>query len=480
MKFGLSKLRILVALSSGLMIACGVAHAQSVPAKALFISDIHFDPFHDPAKVSALAAAPVSAWEAILATPDSPTQAVDHDALQTACKVKTVNTPYSLLASTMNEVKKDAAGARFVTMSGDLLTHQWNCRFTTTMPSATHAQFEAFMEKAMEFEANELDKALPHVPVYFAMGNNDSNCDDYKLDTNTAFLQAVERIVSHGVGAAWNAAAAKSFETGGYYSVTMAAPMRRTRLIVVNDMYLASSYKSCAGKPDDAPAKAEIRWLAAQMDAARRLHQRVWVMGHIPPGVNPFATAKKSPQKICAPAGTDGAGPAMFMVDESLGDTIVKNADIVKLTIFGHTHSDEMRLLVNGDKSVVVKVVPSITPVYGNNPAFVVAQVDPATSTMADYTVFAALDATGSSWAKEYTFSETYGHTGFTPATLSTEIDGFRADSKMETAQSKAYLRFYASEPPLVQPSPVYWQASVCAMTHNHAADFAGCICGAQ
>jgi sphingomyelin phosphodiesterase acid-like 3 len=477
MTFPSARVRGVLALC--LLLACGLAHAQSAQPKALLISDIHFDPFHDPAKVSKLAAAPVSAWESILASPDSPTQAADHAALQTACKTQTVNTPYSLLASTMQALKQDAAGVHFVTMSGDFLTHQFNCRFANTMPSATHAQFEEFMEKAMEFEAAEIEKTLPHVPVYFAMGNNDSNCDDYHLDTNTAYLQAVEGIASRGVGSAWTAAAAKSFATGGYYSVMMAEPMQRTRLIVVNDLFLASTYKSCANTPNDAPAKAQMQWLQQQMDAARRLHQRVWVMGHIPPGVNPFATAKKSPLKICAPAGTADAGPAMFMVDESLGDTLVKNADIIKLAIFGHTHSDEMKLLGAGENSVAVKIVPSITPVYGNNPAFLVAQVDPATATMTDYTAFAAPDAAGSSWTKEYTFSETYGHTGFTPATLSALMDGFSADPGMTTPQSQAYLRFYASKP-LPALSPLFWVASVCGMTNEHAADFANCICGAH
>jgi sphingomyelin phosphodiesterase acid-like 3 len=467
------------ALTLCFLLAYGLAHAQSAQPKALLISDIHFDPFHDPAKVSQLAAAPVSAWEAILASPDSPTQAADHAALQTACKTTSVNTPYSLLASTMRALRQDAVDVRFATMSGDFLTHQFNCRFANTMPSATHAQFEAFMEKAMEFEASELEKALPRIPVYFAMGNNDSNCDDYKLDTNTAYLQALDGIASRGVGSAWNAAAAKSFATGGYYSVMMAPPMQRTRLIVVNDLFLASTYKSCANTVDEAPAKAQMQWLQEQLDAARRLHQRVWVMGHIPPGVNPFATAKKSPLKICAPVGTPDAGPAMFMVNESLGDTLVKNADVVKLAIFGHTHSDEMKLLGTGDQRVAVKVVPAITPVYGNNPTFLVAQVDPATATMTDYTAFAAPDAAGSSWAKEYTFSETYGHTGFTPATLGAVMDGFRADASMATPQSQAYLRFYASKP-LPSLSPVFWEAAVCSMTNEHAADFAGCICGAH
>ncbi len=174
---------------------------------------------------------------------------------------------------------------------------------------------------------------------------------------------------------------------------------------------------------------------------------------------------------------TDGGGPAMFMANESLGDTLAANGDIIQLAIFAHTHRDEMRLFGAGDTAVAVKLVPSITPYNGNDPAFTVAQVDPVTAVMADYTVIAASDARGSSWAKEYTFSEAYGHTGFTPATLGPLIAGFRADTGDEAPASQAYLHFYTTGGPPVSLPGMIWQAGVCALTNEHAVDFVGCVC---
>jgi sphingomyelin phosphodiesterase acid-like 3 len=258
----------------------------------------------------------------------------------------------------------------------------------------------------------------------------------------------------------------------------MAAPMQRTRLIVVNDIFLAPKYASCAGKPDGAPGAAQIEWLKKQLSEARRLHQRVWVTGHIPPGGNPYATAKKGLLKICSPAGSDDAGPAMFLASESLGDTLTKNADVIRLAIFAHTHMDEFRLFGPQGAGVAVKLVPSITPYNGNNPAFTVAQVDPATAEVADYTVIAAGDEHGSSWAKEYTFSEAYGHRGFTPATLQSVIDGFRADAGDQAPASHAYQRYYSTGSAAIVAPGLIWQAGVCALTNEHAADYAGCACG--
>jgi len=464
--------------------ACGVAQAAGTPSApvlpkalphALMISDIHFDPFHDPAKVGQLAAAPVSAWEAILASPDSATQATDFAAIQKTCKGKPEpDTSYALLVSALQAIKQNAPGARFVTVSGDLLAHEFACRFTATVPSATPAQYDAFIEKTMQYVAGKLEQTLPRATLYLSLGNNDSNCGDYKLDTDTPFLAAVAKIVGRGVGAAWNADAAKSFGVGGYYSVTMAAPMQSTRLIVVNDIFLGNTFTTCGGKADPAPAAQQMQWLQQQLDEARTLHQRVWLMGHIPPGVNPYTTLRHGPEAFCK-----AGSPAMFMATEVLGDTLVKNADVVKLAIFAHTHMDELRLLGPAGHDVAVKMVPSIAPVNGNLPAFMVAQVDPATATLADYTVFNSSDDVGTMWLKEYTFSTTYGHEGFTPETLRAVTDAFRTDATAETPQSKAYIHFFPSSAPVEELTPL-WPGYVCALTNEHAVDYRDCVCGGK
>jgi len=467
-----------------LLLSCAAYAAPGTRAKtasALMISDIHFDPFHDPEKVKALAAAPESGWETILASPDSASQQKDLDALQTVCKAKGEDTSYALLASALQAIRSSAQGVRFVTVSGDLLAHHFTCRFQQTMPGATPAEFDSFVEKTMQYQAEQLQKALPHATLYLSLGNNDSNCDDYKLDTGTPFLEAVAKIVGRGVGSTWTAGAAKEFATGGYYSVTMAAPMQRTRLIVVNDIFLSSGYAHCSGKADAEPGAAQMQWLQQQLDSARKLHQRVWVMGHIPPGVNPYSTLTKGPTAVCR-----GAQPKMFMASEVLGYTLANNASEIQLAIFGHTHMDELRLIGPEKKTaearnqaVALKVVPSISPVNGNRPSFTVAMVDPATATLTDYTVYAATDYQGSAWPQEYTFSAAYGHSGFTPETLRQVIAGFSADRTATTSASQTYLKAYTSGALTRELAP-FWPAYVCALGNTHAADYTACVCGGK
>jgi sphingomyelin phosphodiesterase acid-like 3 len=66
---------------------------------ALFVSDIHFDPFQDPAKAAKLKAAPVSEWNAILAGPTPADQAARFVEVQKTCKVRGADTSYALYES---------------------------------------------------------------------------------------------------------------------------------------------------------------------------------------------------------------------------------------------------------------------------------------------------------------------------------------------------------------------------------------------
>lgn len=468
--------------STALLLAQTSAAPAPATIPALFLSDIHLDPYADPAKVSKLNAAPASGWAAILAAPASPTQAADSAALQKACPVRGVDTPNVLWQSSLRALHTDAAHAKFVTLSGDLLAHSFDCKFKTLLPAAPHADYVAFTEKTIRYIVTGLRESLPGVPIYVAMGNNDSGCTDYQLDaTHDAFLALAAKIVAEALPAdlpqADRAAVLTDFATGGYYNVPL-ADVPHTRLIVLDDLFLSPTYATCGGKPDPAPATAQIAWLTAQLAAAREHREHVWVMGHIPPGVNLYATARKF-TNICA-----GGKPQMFLGSEALAETIAGNADVIRLALFGHTHSDEMRVLAPepaasaGAPGVPVKVVASITPVNGNRPTFTLAKIDPATATLVDYTVVMASNLTGiaTTWAPEYTYSSAYHQPAFDSAAVSALISGFQADPSAKTAASQAYMGSYfpGDISPILQ---LAWPQYACSLDRDSAASFAACVC---
>jgi sphingomyelin phosphodiesterase acid-like 3 len=471
----------LIAQSPGASQTASAAH-PTVPA--LFLSDIHLDPFADPAKVAKLNASPVADWPAILSAPASPTQAKDFAALQEACPTKGIDTPWVLWQSSLTAIHGDASQARFVTVSGDLLAHSFGCKFEKLVPTAQPGDYVAFTEKTVRTIVSTLRAALPGVPVYVAMGNNDSGCGDYTLDAaHDAFLGLVAKVVAEALPAADRAPVLRDFAAGGYYNVPL-APMPHTRLVVLDDLFLSGKYTTCSGKSDPAPAAAQLAWLTRQLAMARQQHEQVWVMGHIPPGVDVYASAKKS-GNACI-----GGKPQMFLASDALADLLARNADIIRLALFGHTHADEMRLLSPESSStmpaaqtvlgVPLKGIASITPINGNRPSFTLALIDTASAALVDYSVFMASNSTGvgTAWSKEYTYSTTYYKPAFDAASLATLITGFQSDPTAKTAASQAYVSHYFPGTPSAALQFV-WPQYACSLDHDSAAGFSACACGA-
>jgi sphingomyelin phosphodiesterase acid-like 3 len=216
---------------------------------------------------------------------------------------------------------------------------------------------------------------------------------------------------------------------------------------------------------------------------ARRDKQKVWVLGHIPPGIDPYSTVAKLVD-VC------GGKPAVtFLSSDALAQTIAEFGDVVQLAVFAHTHMDELRLLRPGKSSdtqqaatlkpVPLKMVPSISPVDGNNPAFTVAMVDPSTAVMTDYHVFASSDFAGTSWFDEYDFNQAYNKASFAAAPVEKLVEEFHADPKAESSASQAYLHNFFGKADHMDLK-LFWPQYVCAMANMTPESYKACVCAAQ
>jgi len=317
------------------------------------------------------------------------------------------------------------------------------------------------------------------MPVYVALGNNDSGCADYQLDPNSAFLRDLAPVVASALPPSDRAAVLDRFPVDGAYSVSLAPALPRTRLIVLNDLFFSRRYRTCAGADDPAPAAASLAWLRQQLVQAQRSGQRVWFMAHIPPGVDPYSTVTKF-RNVCA-----GESPVSFLSSEGLAEQLVQSAPIVRLAIFAHTHMDELRLLTppahsasSPSSSVAVKLVPSISPVDGNNPSFTVARIDPATAVLQDYQVIAASNQTGigTTWSVEYDYGQAYHEAQFSPHALAQLIAEFENDPHAQSAPSDEYVRHYFVGQSVRELTP-FWPQYVCSLAHDTAAAYRACVC---
>ena len=444
----------------------------------LMLSDLHFDPFRDPAKVAKLAAAPLADWTKILTAPAFDDRAAAYASLEAACRAKGEDSDFDLLSSSLRAEKAAVPKPEFITISGDLLVHQFDCRYHAIIQGGDG--YAAFAEKTASFVIRSVEQEFPGTPVYVALGNNDSSCGDYRMDPRDRFFQGTGDAVMAGILPTTGQAPARAdYETGGYYSALLPGMKKPTRLLMIDDIYLSKNHSGCSGKPDSAGATAMMSWLTAQIDAARQRNERLWVMGHIPPGVNVYATLRKG--NVCT-----GAGAEQFLSplgQDSLGDIIAMNGDEIDLALFGHTHMDEMKLLAPEGSTkggVPMKGVASISPVDGNRPSFTVARIDPANSKMQDYAVYVAPDANGGTgqWTREYGFDATYGQTVYSAAAVRAIVNGFHADPNAATPASAAYERFFDARFP-ISPLVLGWPQYACGMDHLTDAAFKACACPA-
>ncbi len=213
-------------------------------------------------------------------------------------------------------------------------------------------------------------------------------------------------------------------------------------------------------------------------------------MAHIPPGIDAYSTFTRH-RNVCG-----GQSPEMFLATDALANTLAEFPDIIRLALFAHTHMDEFRVYKSLDgKPIPGKLVPSITPVNGNNPAFTLAEVEPATATLKDYAVYSANNQTGganswdnkdTTWCEEYRYSTTYHLPDLSGPSLAKLTTSFLNDKPGTTDASKSYQQYFYVGDPGISASmkaaamQIVWPTYACAITHADATGFSACACPAM
>lgn len=417
--------------------------------KFLSISDIHFNPFADPALVTKLEAADVSQWDAILASSAS-----------TAFSTYGSDLNYPLLQSAFGEMKKQIPSPAFVLISGDFLAHGFNKSYQQYASDKSQAAYTAFVAKTMAYLAGALRKMYPGTRIYPTLGNNDSNCGDYAVAPNGMFLADFRDTWSPIVR---SRSFDRRFGTGGYYHADVPA-LDNVRIIALNTNFFSVNYTNPCGTPGPDPGLQELVWLDAELSLAKTLGKRVWLLFHIPPGIDVFDTVTYG-----------GACPATktqtFWKDEYAQKYLSITAahrNTIAGSFAGHTHQDEFRL-ATGD---FIHITPSVTPIFGNNPAFEIVDVA-RNGKISGYTAWHLPNVTAP-WAREYAFDQAYGKKTYDAATLTQLAAAIGKD----TATREQYLGFSSSQSPKVTTAalaawPGYW----CGLTAMTVTSFNSCYC---
>jgi hypothetical protein len=379
----------------------------------------------------------------------------------------------------------DAAAAAvprpdFIVIPGDFLAHHFDKSYAKVTGDTSPAGLLAFAVKTLAFVALELSSRFPDPPIFPALGNNDSGCGDYSVQPSGELLAAAARIFEP-LAARRSAAPgfASSFAAGGHYTARL--PIERpTTLVAIDSIVWSARYRAGCGAATPDADKAELAWLAASLESARAAGSSVWIMTHIPPGIDAFSTLTASG----APGGTCSKSPVSFY---AAADTpavlglLQANAGTIALSLGGHTHADDFRLFPGGPgaRPIPHKVAQALSPVFGNAPAFTVMSFDRATGAILDYTVTTlqtpAHDGgvTSGVWRAEYGFDAAYHQASFSGASLSAVADAVVAGGPAGAAYT-AHL--FGSGPENAVPAGSV-RAYSCAIRNFTAESFTRCAC---
>jgi sphingomyelin phosphodiesterase acid-like 3 len=450
-----SVLAFALATSLLLVLAHPQARAAAAPQEPqawLILSDIHFDPFTQPKLVDRLAATPPERWRAIFATGEA-----------TAPSGSGSDTNDALLESTLDGAHQAVPDPRVVIIAGDFLAHEFRDKFNRTAKVHDDAAYAAFVDKTIAFLAWELQTAFPRAHLLPVIGNNDGYCGDYQSTPHDPFLAHMGADFAASVGVTNTSDFIAQFSTGGYY--TVALPVANAQAIVLNDVFWSTNYKNACGDPKADPGGDELAWLQATQKAMPS-GTPVWIIAHIPPGVDVNATLRAR----------DATAPVMFLADPFNGEflTSLDSRSAVVMSIAGHTHMNSFRV-IGPDPSTPrapMLVVPSVSPIYANAPAFTVVDVDPNAAWALDAQIFILSKIKDVwTWHREYNFDSIYGRGTIDAEHLASVQRAIFDDERVR----RRFEEFYQSGDGVAPITESTWRAYWCANVALTATDYIAC-----
>eukprot|EP00929_Paragymnodinium_shiwhaense_P015895 TRINITY_DN12399_c1_g1_i1.p1 TRINITY_DN12399_c1_g1~~TRINITY_DN12399_c1_g1_i1.p1 ORF type:complete len:607 (+),score=96.14 TRINITY_DN12399_c1_g1_i1:37-1857(+) len=277
----------------------------------------------------------------------------------------------------------------FVLFTGDFVRHAQNIlenpwqNVTSIVNNASKVLVSAFPTlSARQFAVGSL-------------GNDDSPMNYEENITTEANSNSWLANMAHVFidAGAMPADAAYNYSYGGYWERRLGSI---TVLSINTIIYSVSHTPATTPLPHD--PFHQFDWLRKQLHAAKREGRSVWIVGHIPPGIETYGyTQLWHPAYVTAYLG--------IVQDKELASTIAAQ-------LFAHVHKDEIRLLPDAPEGAgPIYLAGAISPVYKNQPSFRVLEYDTATGRPLNWQTYYAELPKGSTapvWKLGYTGAGAY------------------------------------------------------------------------
>jgi len=265
------------------------------------------------------------------------------------------------------------------------------------------------------------------------------------------------------------------------------------RIISFNSIFVSQKYHplssshGCTAVTSTAPADL-MAWLERDLAAAAQANQKVWLMFHIPPGIDGYASATNHQSQTSTSGAPNPDACANSIVPMWVPEwttqfdaLLAKYHSTVVAGFAGHTHSDDFRLIGPAGKGrQFVLINPAISPVYDQNPGFRVVSFrsDGAVTNQSTYYLTNLKSASSKKkghWEKEYTFTRQWKARELNSATLGNLYDQVASSGKYRDQ----WLRLYAVSGPAEQGEKSIARGLYCAVESLTVESYKQCFCAA-
>ncbi|CAI5730962.1 unnamed protein product [Hyaloperonospora brassicae] len=265
---------------------------------------------------------------------------------------------------------------------------------------------DRYIANVVETNVRAMERYYPSkrgaLDVTAVIGNADGSPDyhmevtDPKTETNPSI-----ELISHAWDDLLSAGNMDSLNRRGYLSYALSD---RLHVITLNTVpYSPNHVPDTSNQPDPF---GQFAWLDKTLAELRGAGKSAYIAGHIAPIVDSY--------------GGDPQWHTHYIVKYK--SIVGKYADVIKAQFFGHVHSIEFRAPVMsldgaGAENDAFQLLPlyisgSISPLFGNNPSFMVWEYDTDTHEVCDYAVYGS-DISDSqpqlNWKLLFKASDAYG-----------------------------------------------------------------------
>lgn len=231
----------------------------------------------------------------------------------------------------------------------------------------------------------------------------------------------------------------------------------------MNSIIYSRNYSSNGNDSQTDPGDIQFTWLKDQLENCSKNGEKVWLLYHIPPGVDVYSTLDHKKDK-------DKIESVTLQWKSEYNDQIIEicktYSTVIQAAFAGHTHMDDFRLILNENEpenlASYVHITPALTPVFGNNPAFQVLNYNRDSFQLISYQTYYlnlnehfTTNSVQCTWKNEYDFRTTY-QKSFSSSSLLSMYQSI----KMDPITRMHYINYYGVSitPPEIENSwRGYW-----------------------